>query len=556
MSQAANTTPSAPAKLQSQHAKFELRPLDDNGDNYTQWCKMTTLMLKYKGLWDIVDGSTLPPEPADAQAHLEWTRRDQEAQLQIMTALNSAPLNHVLDAKSAKDVWDLLRIRYQGDDDLRQHYLLERLFTIAFRDSDPMEPQIAEVVSIARQLTDIGFPITDQLLAGAIRIKLPESWNTLKTVLANTGGTAQTSKGVISQILAEEHRHVHAAGGDASAYFAKAAPKGKKKRGKKTCSYCKNKGHTASECRKREQEEKPSGSNSSSNGSSGKTSGKSSSGKSSKASSRSSSSRPSSSRTTDSARIVAADSDSDSSSDSDDTVQVFMARATLDEDVERVYKTKAELRQCNLQHGWLIDSGASRTMCSHRGWFSHFTPLSRHTRVVLGDNSAIPAVGSGRLSVRMFANGKWINSVLQDVLYVPDLHGNLLSVSHLVRRGAEVRFLGEDCHVYDRRKSLILEGGLRNNLYVMKLQVSGPVTANVTTFDSDIMDITQPADRALTMRLTSSCVSLDLWHRRLGHLHTNAVTHMADEGLVTSMTISDREAPAGPCTPCLEGKQT
>jgi hypothetical protein len=111
-------------------------------------------------------------------------------------------------------------------------------------------------------------------------------------------------------------------------------------------------------------------------------------------------------------------------------------------------------------------------------------------RVVLGDNSAIPAVGSGRLSIRMFANGKWINSVLQDVLYVPDLHGNLLSVSHLVRRGAEVCFLGEDCYVYDRRKSLILEGGLHNNLYIMKLQVSGPVTANVTTFDSDIMDIT------------------------------------------------------------------
>jgi hypothetical protein len=112
-----------------------------------------------------------------------------------------------------------------------------------------MEPQIAEVMSIAHQLTDIGFSIIDQLLAGAIRIKLPESWNTLKTVLANTGGTAQTSKGIISQVLAEEHRHVHAAGGDTTTYYAKAALKGKKKHGKK-CSYCKNKGHTASECRK------------------------------------------------------------------------------------------------------------------------------------------------------------------------------------------------------------------------------------------------------------------------------------------------------------------
>jgi len=117
--------------------------------------------------------------------------------LQIITSLNSSPLNHVLDAKTAKEVWDLLRVCYQGDDDLWQHYLLAHLFTTAFCDLDPMELQIADVVAIARQLTDIGFPISDQLLASTIRVKLPESWDTLKTVLANTTGGAQTSKGVI-----------------------------------------------------------------------------------------------------------------------------------------------------------------------------------------------------------------------------------------------------------------------------------------------------------------------------------------------------------------------
>jgi len=92
-----------------------------------------------------------------------------------MTSLDSSLLNHVLDAKTAKEVWDLLRVHYQGDDDLQQHYLLEHLFTTTFHDSDPMELQIADVVAIARQLTDIGFPISDQLLAGTIRVKLPES---------------------------------------------------------------------------------------------------------------------------------------------------------------------------------------------------------------------------------------------------------------------------------------------------------------------------------------------------------------------------------------------
>ena len=92
-----------------------------------------------------------------------------------------------------------------------------------------MELQITDIVAIACQLTDIGFPVSDQLLASTIRVKLPESWDMLKTVLANTTGGAQSSKGVISQVLAKEHRQVHAAGGDATAYFAKSTPKGKKK---------------------------------------------------------------------------------------------------------------------------------------------------------------------------------------------------------------------------------------------------------------------------------------------------------------------------------------
>jgi hypothetical protein len=97
-------------------------------------------------------------------------------------------------------------------------------------------------------------------------------------------------------------------------------------------------------------------------------------------------------------------------------------------------------------------------MCSHHAWFTQFTPLSKHTKVILGNDSAIPTMGTGHVRVRMFAKGKWVKSVLQDVLYVPDLHGNLLSVSHLIWCGAEVHFLGESCDIYDHWKSTILKG--------------------------------------------------------------------------------------------------
>jgi hypothetical protein len=372
-----------------------------------------------------------------------------------------------------------------------------------------MEPQINNIVSIACQLYTINFPVSDQWLTGMLRVKLPPSWNTLKTVLAHVEDKKLTSKGVIAQILAEEHRCIREDGGDAKAYYAKSLGKGKgkpKRRKEKECSHCDRKGHDVSECYKLKQEKEEKEKASKANSRSGTPS-------SSKSSNKSSSGKSSSSKST-STKIAEANTDS-SESDSDDTVQVYMARTTstphaLEPTIERVYKTKAELSRSNLQNGWLIDSGASRTMCSHRSWFTSFSPLSNHTKVVLGDDSSIPAIGTGRIRVCMHAGGKWITSVLQDVLYVPELSTNLLSVSHLARCGAKVHFVGKTCRVYDKTKTLILEGQLRNDLYIMRMHVDGPVTAKVATTVPHPKNGTEPPACALTMRLTSSTGSLDL----------------------------------------------
>ena len=47
-----------------------------------------------------------------------------------------------------------------------------------------------------------------------------------------------------------------------------------------------------------------------------------------------------------------------------------------------------------------------------------------------------------------------------------------------------------------------------------------------------------------------------VWHRHLGHLCATTVTCMADEDLMTGMTITDREPREYLCELCLEGKQT
>jgi len=125
------------------------------------------------------------------------------------------------------------------------------------------------------------------------------------------------------------------------------------------------------------------------------------------------SSKPKPADTSASAKIaVADDSDPDS-----DPIRLFMSQGLP--------------MQGDLQNQWIIDSGASRTMCSNCKWFSQFTHLSTPVNITLGDNSSIQGTGIGRITVSMKAAGQWHHAVLQDVLYIPELHGNLLSVPQL-----------------------------------------------------------------------------------------------------------------------------
>src|SRR5216684_7481358 len=130
-----------------------------------------------------------------------------------------------------------------------------------------------------------------------------------------------------------------------------------------------------------------------------------------------------------------------------------------------------------------MDSGASRTMCSNRSWFSQYAPLSPPIDVALSDSSIIHAIGIGRVHTHMHAAGKWNDVVLQDILFVPDLHGNLLSVAQLTSQGIEIRFKDHFCRVYSKEEILTSEGTRQGDLYIMDTKTMGITKAYTAEVD-------------------------------------------------------------------------
>src|SRR5258705_9774256 len=94
-------------------------------------------------------------------------------------------------------------------------------------------------------------------------------------------------------------------------------------------------------------------------------------------------------------------------------------------------------------------------MSSHCDWFLAYRPLENPIKVWLGDNSYILGQGVGRISLQTPVDGTKQHVILEDVLYIPELYGNLLSVSAFAKRGARIHFFDSKCEVVTKADQTI-----------------------------------------------------------------------------------------------------
>ena len=136
---------------------------------------------------------------------------------------------------------------------------------------------------------------------------------------------------------------------------------------------------------------------------------------------------------------------------------------------------------------WILDSGASKHICCDRNLFLNIHPI-QDSNVRLPNGTIIPVSGIGNVR---------INDVLllEDVLFVPQFHLNLLSIGQLTSVGKyRVLFDKGNAIVQDTRtKQMIGNVKMLQGLYVLKIED------------------TSKSNVAINL------ASVETWHRRLGH---------------------------------------
>ena len=68
---------------------------------------------------------------------------------------------------------------------------------------------------------------------------------------------------------------------------------------------------------------------------------------------------------------------------------------------------------------WISDSGATKHISPHRGWFRNYLPTTS-VKIRLGNGHVSSAIGKGDIQVETIVDGKPVRCVLTGVLHVPD----------------------------------------------------------------------------------------------------------------------------------------
>jgi hypothetical protein len=150
---------------------------------------------------------------------------------------------------------------------------------------------------------------------------------------------------------------------------------------------------------------------------------------------------------------------------------------------------------------WYIDSGASSHMTRLREHFSDLRDTEVRIKISLGDDRVVRDAGVGTVA---FKRDGMPPISYMDVLYVPGMKKNMISVSTLHDRGLEVTFRGTEVLIHTRGSSLAsgeVIGVREGKLFRLFFQ---PLHALATSRDNN---------RQLC----------ELWHRRMAHLHHGAL---------------------------------
>lgn len=476
-----------------------------DGSNFLAWRNRVYTELLCDDLTELVD-----KKPTDEQRKKtfgnekkpwSWTQADARARRVIIEHLDDTMLHYAPTDLTAYEIWRRLKVTYNRTSYLQHAYLRRKLSNLQFDGRTDLSAFLKEFDDVIGEIRAGGGKVgkfEDLEAVVTLLAALPSSFSPVIASLGEINDSSPVTLEMLKGILldydlkrSDESKpkrgvegaertaaaYVSDTGGEASYASDKRSSHNKRNepRGEKShCSYCNREGHIESRCFQKRREQR-------------KTGGEANLGE-------GGNPKPSSSP-----RAIS-----------------FLAEC---EDEANLGDTE------NCKVTFCGDSGCTRFMTGDRCNLQSCVKLDNPVPVTLANDTKTEAT---HLGVMVLLSNKGRKLVLTDVLLVPGVRRNLLSIRRIAKKGYDVVFRGDsDTVEISKNGEIIADGYVINDLYFFEFSVVRDDEAN----------------------LAASSVSYIQAHRRLGHVGRDTLVKMRQKGIV-DFCGNDSEV----CEPCIRGK--
>ena len=446
--------------------------------NYATWKLQCQMALMKENLWGIVSQTENPPgDEASVDAVAKYRARKDQALATIVLSIEPSLLYLLGEPKDPIDVWKKLESQFQKKTWANKLVLRRKLHSLRLKEGEPVQRHIKQMTELFNELAVVGAQLDEEDRVVHLLASLPECYDTLVTAL-EASEKVPSMEVVIDRLLYEEKkskdRREETETDQEGALAVK--HKSKWKRGIR-CHYCGKLGHIQKDCYERE-----------------KNNGK---------------MRKSSHRV-----------DKSSVKKKDDDGIGLLASAQA-------------LAASNHINSWIVDSGATCHICCNKMMFSEMKIMDRSQTITLGDGRSIESTSQGTVKLKLKQpDGTYKRATLYDVLYVPELSYNLLSVTKATELGKTVRFDEFTCEIINEDQEVVGSATKCGSLYYLNCQMMSPHQIINTAREQ----------------------SVKVWHHRYGHLNVRSLKKLANEQLVNGLNCDDVSGEMEFCESCVQGK--